>query len=180
MGYFYPMFYVGRANAFGLEAGASAYEYRYNVGPLTYAPGYLLTDQSFIGKIGFPIGFVYKSGGPASLNKRDKVVFSLGCGLSPTMTIGKIIAADTRFEARRYVMAEFGVLMGLAWIVRVTFYPGQTMLINQPGNDLSSVSKWVSPAPGGTMDVLATSSNELILSVGMMPFSWAWKKKGRY
>ena len=174
-GTFYILMRNGRQSALCFDIAFSEYFYNYKIGPLTYGSA-TFSDESSVGIAGMPIGISYKSGGEVTLNKHDKSTLSIGAGIEPTMSISKVIAAETRYGARCYVAAEVGVFAGIEWKLRATYYTGTTTVVNLTADGLDNVSSYNVIGPLGTMDVKAVTGGDFNLSLVLLPFSFKWDR----
>jgi len=175
-GVFKPFLRTGAESAIGYEIAASAYFYRYNIGPLSYGSA-TFSDQSVAEIIGVPLGIAFKSGGEVTHNKHNKSLISFGFGLEPAGCLSKIIASDENFIVREYGMLEVGVFAGIAWKLRATYYSGNVVLVNKLSDPLQNVSSYKVSGPMGTMDVKAVGASDFNIALLLMPFSWNWDKE---
>jgi hypothetical protein len=121
-----------------------------------------------------PLGLQYKTGGEASLNPKDKLLFSMGAGVAPTVAItgfafsndaGGDVGADIVFKLRSYVMAEVGMYFGVAMKVRAMYYVKPFTLYKREEGDLET----------GQISATLTSNSNIVVSLIILPFSPKWK-----
>ncbi len=122
-----------------------------------------------------PLCLQYKTGGEASLNPKDKMLFSLGYGVAPTCAItgfafsndaGGDVGADIVFKLRSYVMAEMGMYFGVAMKVRAMYYVKPFTLYKREEGDLET----------GKVSATLTGNSNIVLSLIILPFSPKWKE----
>lgn len=122
-----------------------------------------------------PLGLQYKSGGEASLNPKDKFLFSMGAGFAPTFAItgfafsndaGGDVGADAVFKLRSYVMAEMGMYFGVAMKIRAMYYVSPFTLYHREEGDIEE----------GRINATLTGNNNIVVSLLILPFSMKWKE----
>jgi hypothetical protein len=114
-----------------------------------------------------PIGLDYKWGSDAMMNKSEKLCYSFGLGVYPSMD-GTIYHGTSTmgFHARPYLKAEAGIFAGICMKLRLTYLMGGINYIDYEQND-----------PGNVEHTTFTSKGSTVLSLVFMPMSW---KFGRY
>jgi len=176
-GTFCPLMATSRNSGVGLDIAVNGEAYQYSTAPISYGNSFTVQEDGITEIISVPIALVYKSGGEMSLSKRDNVLFSFGVGIAPGFSISKMYDVDAAFVTRRFVMVEFGVLTGIAWKIRATYYSGNLNLMSLTGGDPTNASSYNALGPVGTMDVTTKGSSSLNVSLLILPFSWNWAKK---
>ena len=172
-GVFFPFMYTGPASAIGFEVAGSGYVYNYQVGPLNLASA-TITDKTNNMLVGIPIGIEYKSGGEVSMNKRDNSLFTIGCGIAPSMSLFKVFVSQTETSIREYAMMEFGFYQKLGCKIRITYYGGKIPLINVQGAQLNEMNNYKTTGPTGTMNINATGTRDFNFAILLLPFAGKW------
>lgn len=145
--------------------------FNFDPGNINTSPNYNYdySIQSF--QVGVPLTLDYKYGGEAIFDKTEKVSFTFGAGLSPMMNatgIGPM--SNIKFNIRPYVHAELGIFAGIEWRLHFAYYGGQSKLA-----DLNEGSAFMDQLPEGSR-IQMNSSSMYVVGLGIMPFSFDWKK----
>ena len=175
-GSFYPLIAVSNNNSIGFDIAVHAEAFQYTTGLQSFGSAFSVQDDCITEIFSLPVALVYKTGGEASLSKKDNVLFSMGCGIAPAFTASKVFDAQGRFMSRQFAMMEFGILTGIAWKIRVTYY-SSVNLMNMVGGDPTNSASYVALGTVGTMDVTNKATSCVDLSLLILPFSWNWAKK---
>ncbi len=94
-------------------------------------------DDFVILNFGVPLTLMYKSGGEASLNTDNKLLFSIGAGIVPAVYGGTYGGVDgVYFKMRPYLVSEIGFVAGVGMKLRLAYFPGSTVLIDRTGRDI--------------------------------------------
>ena len=172
-GSFFPLYYTTTSSAVGFDVAFNGEFFSPNVGPVKYGE-ITIKDQGDCMLMSFPISLAYKSGGEVSMSKHDKILFSFGGGLAPTIADSKILVSHIDFSVRRFVMMEFGMFTKIAWKFRAMYYTGNFIVLNKQDGDLNSVSSVSSPGQDGTLSVKVIGSGDFNVSLIFFPFSYKW------
>ena len=178
-GTFCPLMATSRNSGIGLDIAVNGEAYQYSTAPISYGSSFTVQEDGITEIVSVPMALVFKSGGEMSLKKRDNVLFAFGFGIAPGFSISKMYDVDAKFVTRRFVMMEFGVLTGIAWKIRATYYSGNVSLMNLTGGDPTNASAYNAYGPVGFMDVTTKGSSSLNVSLLLLPFSWNWEKKDK-
>jgi hypothetical protein len=120
----------------------------------------------------FPFSLDYKWGGEASLNKSDKVSFTIGAGVIPSL-YGFTLSTNsgynkTKFVFQPFVKAEFGFFAGIEWKIRGMYQFGTANFIDEKVGDFNLNS---SPT---YKEVFLRNGSTFSIGIALMPFSWDW------
>jgi len=153
--------------------------YTYNLVDYQQVDGEALSLTALTMLFEAPLGLQYKSGGEASLNPKDKLLFSIGAGVAPTVAItgfafsndaGGDVGADIVFKLRSYVMAEMGMYFGFAMKVRAMYYVSPFTLYKREEGDIET----------GRVSATLTGNSNIVVSLIILPFSMKWKEYNDY
>ncbi len=173
VGYYFPVLKLAEKSRLALSIGYMYNFYLWDGNFFNYSMlSDTLTSKDFTQgatlEYGLPIGFDYKWGSDAIFSKNEKLCYSFGAGVYPTM--GVTIYRDAggfNFNARPYLRAEAGIFAGICIKLRVTYMPGKIdyikYSIDQPGNH--EMTKF-------------TSTGTTMFSLVLMPMSWKFSKGG--
>lgn len=169
-GSFFPIARWNEKDMLAIEWSVAFMWYQFKYGKVYYSPVDYITDNASFLNVSMPIGLVYKNGGEVSLDPKNKVLFSFGGGFEPTFILGGYNSAGgASFKIRPYLMAELGMFFGIAAKIRATYYPGSVVMINDAGeHDMTGGSG------NGQFSVYATGTNNFVLSLAILPYSFHW------
>jgi len=172
-GTFFPFIYTGAASAIGFEVAASGHVYNYQLSPINLVSA-TISSKTMNMLVGVPIGIEYKSGGEVSMNKRDNSLFTIGCGIEPSLCLFTLFVNGTTSTVREYAMMEFGFYQRLGCKIRITYYSGNVPLINQQNAPLNEMVNYKTTGPSGTMNINATGTHEFNFALLFLPFAGKW------
>lgn len=123
-----------------------------------------------------PVGLSYRSGGEASLDPKDKMLFTAGVGFAPSVALTALIsstllsAAGVQFKMRPYITADMGYFFGVAMKAKVTYYLTPLELMNKLDGDIHT----------GQSSLTLTGSSNFVVSLVILPFSFKWNEEDGY
>jgi hypothetical protein len=166
---FIPIAHIDEESIFAFHYGVYCEFFKFKVGDMTMVPGEDPVTGDLTGFAGgLNLGFDYRIGGDALLDKHTRTMFNIGAGISPGM-YGSDYAPipggeNGGFTVQPYLKAEAGFFLGIAFKVRADLLLGKGKYFNASGED------------GDTrLDVTATSPIRGIrLGLAIMPYSWDW------
>lgn len=135
----------------------------------TYSNSYVITAATV--HWGLPVGFDFKYGGEATLDKSNRLSFTLGTGVYPSMNLTVFDAyPGAKFKMQPYLKAELGVFAGVNIKVRALYSFGKLDYLNYS-------DKAAGPDYGYESSASLVSKSCLTLSVMVMPVSFRWGKE---
>ncbi|MBS1614826.1 MAG: hypothetical protein JST06_01760 [Bacteroidetes bacterium] len=170
-GYYFPLMRLAEKSRLALTIGYMYNGYLWEGNFFSYS---MLSDTLTAGsspsggtvEFALPIGFDYKWGSDALFSKSEKLCYSFGAGVFPSMNA--TIYRDNgglKFYARPYLKAEAGIFAGLCVKLRLTYLAGKVDYIN------SSIN-----IPGNFEETKFTSTGTTMFSIIIMPMSWKFSK----
>jgi len=170
-GSFFPIARINDHQMIALDCSFGGYIYEFNYGIVNYSSIDIVTDKADFYLFDLPICLQYKSGGEVKLDPEQKVLFSIGGGFDPTLTLGGYNSAGgALFKIRPFVMTEIGLYFGLAAKIRFTYYPGTIIMVNDTEDGLSGNNN----SGSGTFTVLGTGSGNFLVSLVILYHSTHW------
>lgn len=173
VGYYFPLMHLGEKSKLALSFSFMYNAYIWEGNFFNYSMlSDTLTDDNFIhgGTIeyGLPIGFDYKWGSDAIFSKSERLCYSFGAGVYPTMNLTIYRdAGGLKLNARPYIRAEAGFFAGICFKLRVTYMAGKLDYISNTINQ-----------PGNFEEAKFTSTGTTMFSLVLMPMSWKFSKGG--
>lgn len=125
--------------------------------------------------VALPIGLAYRSGGLFTMDKADKMSFSIGMGVAPALTTITLdnFVDRTRFRMPAFITAEVGFFAGINWVVRANVYPGS---IHNAFTKKESYEATAYTSNYGHSEVRFSGMGSLMqIGIACMPFSFGWK-----
>lgn len=169
VGTFFPLAKFNDHQMLALDVAFGGYTYTFDYGPVKYSSVDIVTDKAFFYLFDWPVGLQYKSGGEVNLDPEKKLLFSIGAGFDPTLTLGGYDAAGgAMFRIRSFVMTEIGVHFGIAMKIRATWYPGSIVMIDDTEGGTTLPNNY------GTFTVNGTGSGNFLLSLVVLQNSMHW------
>jgi hypothetical protein len=166
-GFFFNLIRLNDKNSIALDAGVAFSLYQWKVDKAKYAS--LAYDDANARSIMLevPICIQYKHGGEATLNPKNKFLFSGGIGAAPTFTSNSYsIVKSGGFRFRPFVMVEAGMHFGMAMKIRAAYFPLSTTYIDVKGKALEGNE--------GTVSVEAKGTGNFVFSLIVLPASRHW------
>jgi len=173
-GTFFPLAKFNDRQMLALDVSVGEYIYNFSMPPVYYSSVDVATGPATFYMTEIPIGLMYKSGGEVTLNPKNKLLFSIGGGLMPSISWGGYNSAGaTTFKLRSYLSAEMGYYFGIAVKLRFNYYPGTFVMVNQSNYGLAN-----EPNGYGTYNVIASGSGNYMISLVYLYESRHWKDNG--
>lgn len=143
--------------------------YDNSTGQYTYSTNYTITSATV--QMGLPIGLSFKAGGEASMDRGDKLSFTFGTGVLPTLN-ATIFDTYTgaKFKLQPYLKAELGFFAGVNFKVRALYAFGKLEYLNYDDSYAGDTYAYQDQAS-------LTSKSSFLLSVMVMPLSFGWSKE---
>ncbi|MBS1587400.1 MAG: hypothetical protein JSS82_17840 [Bacteroidetes bacterium] len=158
---------TGSFNIITWDLGSVA-DNAFNDGSLFYDDA-LVTSSTMI--MSFLLGFDYKYGADAALDKGQRFCFTMGGGVAPTMTLTQFggIPAGASMKVKPYAKVELGMMAGICMKLRVLYTIG----------DLDYFSYH---DKGSTYDesLSLTDKSNFAVALVLMPMSFKWEKKDKW
>jgi hypothetical protein len=161
----FPLARISERSAFTLDVGATYTAFNLQYDTVKMSDGIVLTEQMPVSIISLPISFDFKTGGEATLDKANRLLFTGGIGIAPSYVMADN-NPEASIKALPFVKLEAGFFLGLAFKLRGMAYIGNTNYIDDQG------TKAVVP---GIVSRKTSGGYGYSISLGIMPFSYKWK-----
>ncbi len=184
----FPLRKLTNNSTISLSLGAVYQEYLWlHLNPVFKTDGSILDDESLnplggdlVGatlKLGVPISLDYKVGADALCKRNPHFGFTGGVGLMPQVDMSAMgytgtnpaysdISAGITTAVKPFVKGEFSFFLGICFKVKVLYSFGSIPLIDHTKNVLNTNSPFT-----------LTEKSNITTSVGILPFSFLWRKK---
>lgn len=170
-GYYFPVSKIGPKtrlaidltymyNAFLWDGGTFAYSANSRTGSTSVGSGTI--------EMALPVGADFKYGSDALMDKNEKLCYSFGAGVYPSMdlTVYREVGGFN-FHVRPYVKAEAGIFAGICMKLRLTYIMGNIDYFSYGHSN-----------PGDVESTTFTSKGTAVVSLVLMPFSWKFGRSG--
>lgn len=170
-GYYFPVYKVGPKSKLAITLTYMYNAYLWDGGTFAYSAN-SQTGSTSVGsgtiEMALPVGVDYKFGSDAMMDKNEKLCYSFGAGVYPSMdlTVYRDVGAF-HFFTRPFVKAEAGIFAGICMKLRATYVFGNIDYFSY-GHD----------NPGDVEHTSFTSKGTAVLSLVLMPFSWKFQRGG--
>jgi|ERR1043165_5439630 hypothetical protein len=165
VGYYWPVAKLGLKSRLAIDLSYMYNAYLWDGNTFSYSANSQTGTES-VGsgtvEMGLPIGAEYKYGCDALFDKSERLCYSFGAGVYPSMD-ATVYRGDGgfSFHARPYVKAEAGFFAGICFKLRLTYVMGDIDYISY-GHD----------NPGNIEHTSFTAKGTTMLSLVLMPMSW--------
>jgi len=159
-GVFFPLLNYSEKSIIALYIGQSAHFFIWKSDSV-YTPSEAFVHEGITMQFGLPIGFDFKYGGEAMLDKGEKISTTVGLGLMPSFAASSFSTdwGGVVFRMPPYVKLEFGAHALVNWKFRVMYNFGDAIGFKQ--EDRGMVTRF-------------RNNSGFTFSLLMMPFSWDW------
>lgn len=168
----YTLARISRRNSIALTYGVQGTLLTTTPGRIAISPTAFFEQELKTTEIGLPIGVAYKFGGESSLDRSDKVSFTVGAAAMPIysmQTYGDIKTTD--FKLRPLAFAEAGFLAGIEFKIRATVIP-----LTNEGFRIESGDEGLKGFPNNNTEITGRFPARLSLGIAIMPFTRKWEK----
>lgn len=160
----------GIALTFGVDFNATLQSYDERIFTDANSSVNLTFLQSYIS---IPIGLAYKTGGQYTMDKADKMSFTLGMGIAPAITTIMLepFVDRTRIRVPAFIHTELGFFAGINWVVKANIYPGNI-------HNSFTVKEYSDNGKAGITSreiKFSGMGNMFQIGIACMPFSFGWK-----
>ncbi len=161
---------TGKNSILALDVAGAIDLYTWNIGTVRYSVYDSAVSSVFCVQGNIPIALMLKVGPEATLDSKDKTMFSIGAGFCPSFADASYDQSDGGyFKLRAFLVTELGINFGMALKLRAVYYPGTVTFLNYTGNDLPGYNT------NGNQTVTASGSGNFVLSLVIMLRSNQWK-----
>ncbi len=170
-GTFHPIARLGKVSMLTLSITGMYNQIKWqNIGENIYQ-GTNLSITGQTRQLSLPVGFDFKFGCDATMNKNNRFCASIGAGATPTYSFTDIEAHSVgKASFHPFLKFEAGVLAGLCMKVRVIY----SFLNVEYVNEVNTSTEDDNLAESFTL----TGNPPVSVSFIIMPFSWAWQRHG--
>lgn len=171
-GYFFRVGRVGYKTRLAIDLTYMYNAYLWDGGTFAYSSNSRTGTTESVGsgtiELALPVGASFKYGSDALMDKSERLCYSFGAGVYPSMdlTVYREVGGFN-FHVRPYIKAEAGIFAGICMKLRATYIMGNIDYISF-GRD----------NPGDIEHTTFTSKGTTVLSLVLMPFSWKFGRSG--
>lgn len=167
---YYPLFSLTEKSILAFNVGAIGNILKYDIGEVRTSTTAVYNWSFSSMQIGLPLCIDYKFGGEAIYDKAEKVSFTAGFGISPTVYASSFGPSSiVKFGVRPYVHAEIGFFAAIEWKVRASCLMNSTQFFRADNENAGLESM--------PYNSRFTMNSKPVFNIGFafMPFSWDWE-----
>lgn len=169
-GVYYPLFHATEKSVVALNVGAVVNILKYDIGEIRPTDTRVYNYSFASAQASLPLTMDYKYGGEAMYDKAEKVSFTAGFGLSPTLYMANFGPAPyAKLGLRPYVHAELGFFAFIEWKVYASCMMGNATIF-KGDNETAGLENM-------PFNSRISMDAKPVFSIGFstMPFSWDWE-----